>query len=261
MTIKLKDRIDAYREASEYRITPRLPIVIVMNGRAFSNLTSLLEKPYDAKLAECFLSTMHRLCIEVEGTIFAYHHSDEIVLLVRNDQTMDTLPWLGNKLQKVCSITASIATEHFNSCADAIDLNLIGDPHFAAQVFPVPNDKEAINTMVFKQQQNLFTSIQFACYYGMIKMHDKNTIKEMLSGLNIDEKVDLLQQECGVDFNEYPVAFRRGVACYRVPKVMEDGSVKNKWTLNGELPLFTKDQSFLSNLLGVGSDIVRKESF
>lgn len=258
---KLKDRIDDYRGASEYRLTPRLPIIIVLNGRAFSNLTSLLEKPYDAKLAECFLSTMHRLCVEVEGTIFAYHHNDEIVLLVRNNQTMDTLPWMGNKLQKICSITASIATEHFNSCADAVDLNLIGDPHFSSQVFVVPDDKEAINTMVYCQQRNFHTSIQFACYYEMIKKHDKGTIKEMLSGLSVDEKVDLLQQECGVDFNEYLVAFRRGVACYKVPKLMEGGGMKNKWILNGELPIFTKDQSFLSNILQSGTDIVRKESF
>lgn len=261
MSIKLKDRIDAYRDASEYRLTPRLPIIIVLNGRAFSNLTSLLEKPYDARLAECFLSTMHRLCVEIEGTIFAYHHNDEIVILLRNDQSTDTLPWMGNKLQKICSITASIATEHFNSCADAVDLNLIGDPHFSSQVFVVPNDKEAINTMIFKQQQNFHTSIQFACYYEMIKKNDKGTIKEMLSGLSIDEKVDLLQQECSVDFNEYLVAFRRGVACYKVPKMTEEGSMKNKWILNAELPIFTKDQSFLSNLLGVGNDIVRKGSF
>lgn len=261
MSIKLKDRIDAYREASDQRLTPRVPIIIVLNGRAFSNLSSLLDKPYDEKLAECFLSTMHRLCTEIEGTIFAYHHNDEIVVLARNDQTTDTLPWLGNKLQKICSLTASIATEHFNSCSDAIDLNLIGDPHFTSQVFLVPNEREAINTMVFKQQQNFLTSIQFSCYYELLKKYDKGTIRDMLVGLSIDEKIDLLQQECGIDFNQYPMAFRRGVACYRTPKIMEDGSMKNKWILNGELPIFAKEQPFLDGIIKSGVDIIRKESF
>lgn len=260
MTTKLKDRIEAYREVSEYHLTPRLPIMICINGRAFSKLTSLLDKPYDEKFVECILSTAHRLCSEIEGAVFAYYHNDEIVILARNDQTPDTLPWFDNKLQKICSITASIATEHFNSCSDAIDLNLMGDPLFSSQVFVVPNEKEAINTMIYKQQQNFHTSIQFACYYEMIKKYDKNTIKDMLGGLSVDEKVDLLQQECGVDFNEYPVSFRRGAAVYRIPKLIE-GNMKNTWIINSELPIFTKDQSFLSNILNGGSDIFRKESF
>jgi tRNA(His) 5'-end guanylyltransferase len=261
MAIKLKDRIDAYRGAAEYYLTPRLPIIICLNGRSFSKLTSLLDKPYSDRFAECILSTAHRLCVEIEGAVFAYQHNDEIVVLARNDQTVDTLPWFDNKLQKICSITASIATEHFNTCSNALDLNVMGDPQFSSEVFVVPNEKEAINTMIYKQQMNFYTSIQFACYYEMIKKHDKSTIKDMLSGLNVDEKVDLLQQECGVDFNEYPVSFRRGSAIYKVPKLMEDGSIKNKWIVNKELPIFTKDQSFLSNLLHAGTDIIRKESF
>jgi tRNA(His) 5'-end guanylyltransferase len=261
MTIKLKDRIDAYRGASEYHLTPRLPLIITVNGRAFSTLTSLLDKPYDVKLAECFLSTMHRLCTEIEGAVFAYHHNDEIVILARNDQTTETLPWLGNRVQKICSLVASIATEHFNSCSDAIEFNLIGDPQFTSQVFAVPNDREAINVMIFSQQKNFHTSIQFACYYEMIKKYDKATIRDMLGGLSIDEKVDLLQQECGVNFNDYPIAFRRGAACCKVPKVLESGTIKNQWILNTELPIFTKDQDFLGRVIKPSANTIRRGEF
>ncbi len=258
--MKLKDRIDSYQESSDYKLLNRVPIIISINGRAFSKMTSLLDKPYCPKLAECMLSTMLRLCTEIEGALFAYQYNDEMVFVLRNDQSIETVPWFDNKLQKICSVTAAIATMHFNDCATSMGLQVIGDPVFTSQVFPVPNIAEAINTMVFKQQHNFHLSIQFACFYELLKKgHDKTAIKEMLHGLSVDEKIDLLHQECGIDFNNYHSAYRRGAACYKVPKVI-DGTMKNKWFVNSELPIFTKDQSFLSNIFKNGADIFRQDN-
>jgi tRNA(His) guanylyltransferase len=257
---KLKDRIDSYREASDYKLLNRLPIIICVNGRSFAKNTSLIDKPYCAKFAECILSTTLRLCSEIDGALFAYQHGDEIVIVARNDQNPDTAPWYDNKLQKICSVTSSIASLHFNECASAIGLNLGGDSIFTSQVFVVPNIMEATNTMIYKQQQNFHASIQSACFYELLKKYDKNNIKEMLNGLSLDEKIDLLNQECGIDFNDYPLPFRRGAAAYKVPKVT-DGAMKNKWWINLELPIFTKDQSFLTNIFKNGADIFRNGSF
>lgn len=246
-------------ESSNYRLLTRLPIVICINGRSFYKVTSLLDKPYSAKLAESFLSTTVRLCMEVEGALFAYQHNDEIVLISRNDQTQETSPWYDNRLQKICSITSSIATQHFNNFVSSTELNIMGDAFFTSQVFVVPNITEAINTIVSKQQQNFHSSIQLACFYELLKKYDKNTIKEMLADLSVDEKIDLLRQECKIDFNEYAPSFRRGAACYKVPKVVGD-TFKNKWVVNTDLPIFTKDQSFLSNIFKNGADIFRGDS-
>jgi len=255
---KLKDRVESYIESTDFRILNRVPVVVVINGRAFSKLTSLLDKPFCEKFSESMISTMLKLCSEIEGSLFGYHFNDEIVIISRNDQGTDTSPWYDNKLQKICSITSSIATLHFNNVSSG--LNLMGEGLFTSQVFPVPTIAEAINTFVYKQQQNFHLSIQSACFYELLKTHNRNTIKDMLSGLSVDEKVDLLQQECNIDFHEYPIAFRRGVAAYKVPKVVGD-VMKNKWSINDDLPIFTKDQSFLSNIFKNGADIFRKDSF
>lgn len=260
MSNKLKDRIERYQSVTDYKLLDRVPIIICVNGRGFSKVTQLLDKPYCPKFAECILSTTLRLCSDVEGALFAYQHNDEIVIVARNDQTNDTSPWYDNKLQKICSVTSAIATMHFNDCATAVKLNVTGDPVFTSQVFAVPTIGEAVNTIIYKQQQNFHTSIQFACLYELINKYDKNTIKDMMSGLSVDEKVSLLSQETNVDFNEYPLSFRRGVAVYKVPKVTGD-STRNKWYLNPEPPIFTKDQSFLSNIFKNGADIFRQESF
>jgi len=255
--IKLKDRIISYLENSDHKLMARVPLVITINGRAFAKGSELLDKPYDSKFSECILSTTLKLCNEIEGALFGYQHNDEIVIIARNDQSPDTSPWYDNKIQKICSVTSSIATMHFNSCANAIELNMVSEPIFSSQVYTLPNIAEAVNAMIFKQQQNFHTSVQFACFYELLaKKFDKHHVKEMLNGLSVDEKIDLLDQECGVNFNEYPMAFKRGVACYLAPK-LTNGVVKNKWMLNPDLPIFTKDQSFLSNIFKMGHDIFR----
>jgi len=256
--IKLKDRIDSYQDACDYKLLNRVPVIIAINGRSFSKTTSLIDKPYCHKFAECMMATTLKLCSEIESVMFVYQHSDEIVLVSRNDQNVDTLPWFDNRIQKLCSISSSLATLYFNHYAASRELNLMSESIFTSQVFVVPNIAEAINTFIYKQQHNFYTSIQFACFYELLRKYDKNTIKEMLSGLTVDEKIDLLHQECDIDFNNYSSVFRRGAACYKIPKVVE-GVMKNKWIINTELPIFTKDQSFLSNIFRCGQDIFRAE--
>lgn len=259
--IKLKDRIESYRDMSNYKLLNRLPIIISINGRSFSKVTSLLDKPYCNKFAECMLAVTLKLCNDIEGAIFAYHHNDEILILVRNDQTPETMPWFDNKIQKISSTIASMTTLYFNTYAAKVDLNLLGDAIFSAHTFAVPNVMEATNSIIYSQQNNFHSSIQFACFYELLKKsYDKNAIKEMLAGLSIDEKIDLLNQECNIDFNQYNLSFRRGAACYKVPKIIGDVT-KHKWIINPELPIFTKEQSFLSNIIkNNGVDIFREEN-
>jgi tRNA(His) 5'-end guanylyltransferase len=242
----LKDRIDSYIESSNYRLLTKVPIVICINGRGFNKVTSLIQKPYCVKFAESMISTMFKLCVEVQGTIFAYHHNDEIVLIA-NDRSIDASTWYDNYLQKICSITSSITTHYFNKYAISKELNIMEDAFFTSQVFIVPNLTEAINSIIYKQQNNFYTSIQFACFYELLKKYDKSIIREMLINLGTDEKIDLLKQECNIDFNEYHISFRRGVACYKTLTEI-NGYSKNKWIINTELPIFTKEQLFLNKI-------------
>lgn len=244
---KLKDRIETYQNSADYKLLNKVPLVICLNGRGFSKLTSLIDKPYCPQFTEAMMASTIKLCAEVEGALFGYQCNDEILIIARNDQNESTEAWYDNKIQKICSITSSIATNSFKNYIQSKDLNLVGDPIFSSQIFVVPNVMEAINSIIYKQQQNFHTSIQFACFYELLKKYDKNSITNMLTGLSIDEKIDLLSQECDIDFNAYSHYFRRGAACYRIPKII-DGAMKNKWSVDVELPIFTKDQSFLNNI-------------
>ncbi len=260
--LKLKDRIAIYEDASKSKLLPKLPVIICVNGRSFSKITSLLDKPFAVSFAECMYSTLGRLVQEIDGAIFGYCFNDEIIIVARNDQSLDTSPWFDNDVQKIASAVASVATVHFNNCVIANELNLIGDAVFTASTFVVPNITEAINVMVSKQQKAMQSAVQLACLYELLKKYDKNDIREMLMGTSYDDKVNLLAEQFNIDFNSYPQPFRRGVACYRTPTVVSfegEEKIKGKWKLNSEIPIFTKDHTFLGQIFKTGSDIFRKE--
>lgn len=253
---KLKDRVESYIESTNYKLLNKVPVIICINGRSFSKTTSLLDKPFCEKFSECMISTTLRLCSEIEGSIFGYQFNDEIVIVTRNDQNLETTPWFDNKIQKISSAASSIATSHFNECYNKLNISMLNDPIFTAQVFAVPNYSEVINTIIYKQQANFHISVQNSCFYELLKKYDKNNIKEMLSGLSIDDKINLLYEECNITFNNYPTDFRRGTAVYKVPKLV-DGVLKNKWVSNSELPIFTKDQSMIGNIIKNGMELFR----
>src|ERR1019366_3393514 len=256
-----KNKIASYIEASDYKLLAGLPIVMVVNGRSFSKLTALLDKPFSQSLAECFHSTLLKLVVEVDGSILGYSFGDELVIICRNDQTPETNIWFDGNLQKICSTVSSIATLQFNNCVSSLDLNLIGDPIFSTQIFTLPNIDEAINFFILRQNQAIKSSAHFACFYELLKKYDKNEIKEMLIGSSFEEKIDLLQRECNIDYDAYPIEFRRGAGYYRTPKLVQfqgEDMLRNKWNLNLNLPLFSKDP-LLHNVLKIGTDIYRAE--
>ena len=56
MSTSLKERMSSYEDTSNYKLLNKLPLVIVINGRNFNKVTSLLEKPYSSELSEVFQS-------------------------------------------------------------------------------------------------------------------------------------------------------------------------------------------------------------
>lgn len=249
MPPKLSDRIHSYQNVFDYKILPKLPIIIEINGRSSNKTTSLLEKPFCENFSQCMMASAYRICTEIDGAVFGYLHGDDLTIIMRNDQNLETTPWYDNKIQNICSSTASMFTYYFNNYSSATDLNTMGDSIFLSKVYAVPTLTEAINVLIFKQQENFYNSIHWACFYELLnKKYDKTHIKEMLSGLSIDQKIELLKEQCNIDFNNYPLSFRRGIGFYKKPQ-MTDGGLKNKWTINQELTIFTKDHDFLTNLI------------
>lgn len=259
----LGSRQKEYELAYDYRITRRLPIIIRIDGRGFSQLTRRLKKPYCPIMLTLMSNTMLEIAKQIDGVVFAFQQSDEITLVLRNDQTNETEPWFGNRVQKIISVTSSIATYEFNKKLEVLTdkPELIGKAFFDARVFAVPNTFEAINNLIWRQQDCIKNAVTNAAQSELGIKFGKKTAQKILHKKHEAARRDLLLNECNIDFDYYyPAAYRYGVGAYKTPKVVESdyGSVtRNKWFLDYELPVFSESKEFLLTIIESGRDIFR----
>jgi tRNA(His) 5'-end guanylyltransferase len=204
--------------------------------------------------------TMIKLCQEIDGAFFGYTFSDEIVIISRNDHSIEANQWCSGRIQKIASLSASLATLELSKLTKQRDLEIFGDAVFYAETFVVPNFTEAINTIVLKQQQAFYAAVSNACFYELAKNHNIETVRETISNKSIGEKLDILAEHCQINFDDYYAPFRRGAACYRAPQIIQSHGqeeIRNKLTVDMELPVFSKDRGFLETIFRGGRDILR----
>lgn len=135
------------------------------------------------------------LCSEISGTVFAYHQSDEISVLVQDWASNTTEPWFAGELQKIVSISAAIATS-------ALTERRGGRPLFDARAFVLPNTVEVANYFQWRQRDATRNSISMAA-----QAHFSH---KRLQGVNSGQMQELLFAERGVNWNDYPDACKRG---------------------------------------------------
>jgi tRNA(His) 5'-end guanylyltransferase len=252
----LRERIEEYDLNSDYYLMRRVPVIIVLNGRSFKKITSLLTKPFSTEFMELMCGVVIKLMQEIDGSIFGYSFNDEIILVIRNDMNHNTEAYFDNRIQKIVSAAASIATLELNRLARSNNIELFGDPTFTAKTFTTPNITEAINTLIYFQQIAFHTAITNATFYELLKTHDIDSVRQTILEKSAQEKAEILFNECGIVFEKnYPLAFRRGVAVYRKEKkITFDGveQIKKKLTIDVELPIFPKSQEFLGSIFNKG---------
>lgn len=107
-------RMKKYEGVSKGYLMKRCPVIIRIDGRSFHTFTKGFDRPFDVYLTEAMQLTMLELCKNIQGCVFGYTQSDEISLVLIDYQSLFTQPFFENNIQKVCSISASMATLYFN---------------------------------------------------------------------------------------------------------------------------------------------------
>jgi tRNA(His) 5'-end guanylyltransferase len=249
-----------------------------LDGKGFSKYTKKLNKPFDDGFSEDMDATAAFLCENIQGVKFAYTQSDEISLILTDFDTNETDAWFDNNIQKMVSISASMATAKFNQlrmirqfaeqtkwAAEAraeLAKDWLRDGHvytgkpedmvsnfnpamFDARVFQVPTVDEMINAMIFRQQDATRNSVSMAAYHLLGDNATKNK-----SGA---EKQEMIFQLKGVNWNDYKTKFKRGsvIRKVQVEKTGPNGEkvIRNKWLADPEIPIFTQDKDYLRKLI------------
>lgn len=146
-----------YEDRTRFMLPRRTYTIMRLDGRAFHTVTKYMERPFDWRFAAEMDFLASNLCAQVSGTVFAYVQSDEISLLLQDFESIGTQPWFDGNVQKMVSVAASYAGAIFG--AHAVDL---GDAHFDARVFTIPDPVEVANYFLWRQRDARRNAVQMA---------------------------------------------------------------------------------------------------
>lgn len=244
----LADRMKEYEANFDYKIMRRCPVILRLDGRSFSRLTKSLEKPSE-KFINAMANTTLDVAKDIEGCVFGYCQSDEITLVLKNDQSIYSMPWFDNRIQKMVSIAAAEATYAFGKNLEKQELELKRGI-FDCRVFSVPNTIELVNNLIYRQRDCMRNAISLVADAQLRKRLGKGAALKLLLNKGSKERLQLLFEKCGIDFwKDYPSAVIRGVGAYRKPeeKIGKDNVpiIRNSWVLDYNIPEFDKDAALI----------------
>ena len=197
------DRMKNYEKLeSGRRFMPLLPVYARLDGRSFSKFTKSFNRPYDKRMSSVMVDTTKYLVNETNALV-GYTQSDEISLVWYSD-SIDSQIFFDGKIQKMVSVLAGLATVMFNSgCRNNMMLSDNGVmPVFDCRVFQLPNKIEATNAFLWREQDAVKNAISMAA--RSMFSH------KQLIGKSGNEMQEMMWQEHGVNFNDYPAFFKRG---------------------------------------------------
>lgn len=264
----LGDRMKGYENVTRSYLTRRLPVIIRIDGKAFHSFTRGLKKPFDDILVKSMQDTMKYLCENIQGCVLGYTQSDEITLVLVDYQDRDSCAWFDNNIQKMVSVSASMATMAFNQAfrsnvmvkaADfytedltdneidyisTIENAMYKGAMFDSRVFTIPKE-EVVNCLIWRQQDATRNSIQ--------SVGQANFSHKRLQNKNCNDIQDMLMLERGINWNDYPTTLKRGSCCIKVPckfnKGTEQETIRSKWIIDNEIPIFTQDKDYVNKLV------------
>ena len=253
----LGDRMKNYYE-NAYRmyLTRRTPVIIRIDGCHFHTFTRGMKKPYDMVLKKAMWNTAIYLCEHIQNARLAYVQSDEISILLVDYNKFTTSAWFDNNIQKMASVSASMATMAFNKSfveesedASQYPSWYLSEKEFRmyrekwdsatfdSRVFNIP-ESEVCNYFIWRQQDATRNSIETLgrCYFS----------QKELNGVNCNGIQDKLMTEKEVNWNDAPVFFKRGACVKRIES--EDSS---GWVLDMNIPIFSRNRKYIERNLEV----------
>ena len=247
-----------YEQIPKTKLMRRTPVAVRIDGKAFHTFTRGFAKPFDEILGNAMARTMEYLCKNIQGCVFGYTQSDEITLILIDYQTFETDAWFDYEVQKMCSISASMATMAFNRYFYEEYLKWYNKQMpinqqtaqmiysqsqiylkaaekgamFDARCFNIPKE-EVTNLVYWRQVDAQRNSVQM--------VGQANYSHSYLQNKTCAEIKELLQHDFGINWDGLPARWKYGCAWTK-----ETGIDYNMPLLKGE------NRKYLNDLVFVG---------
>lgn len=273
-----------YEQVPKTRLVRRMPVAIRIDGKAFHIFTRGFKRPFDEILIKSMQETMKYLCENIQGCVLGYTQSDEITLILVDYQKLTSCAWFDYEVQKMCSISASMATMAFNkffeknveiyiqNCAtDYETQGLCGEgtveydlckiyqkalekgAMFDARVFNIPKE-EVCNLIYWRQLDATRNSIQM--------VGQSNFSHKELQNKSCNDIQDMLMTQKGINWNDFPTYQKRGSCAVRNKIILESDGItvkamlrdttksENKWVIDKDIPIFKgEDRQYIDKLI------------
>ncbi|HLD91558.1 MAG TPA: tRNA(His) guanylyltransferase Thg1 family protein [Patescibacteria group bacterium] len=226
---------EQYENRTRIKLPRRTNTIIRLDGKAFHTFTKDFNRPFDVRFIYLMNETAEYLCENIQGCKFAYVQSDEISLLLTDYDKITSEAFFDGNIQKITSITASMATMIFNEMLNEDDRITEKSQRamFDSRAFTIADKEEVINYFIWRQKDAVRNSVQMVAQ--SLYSHKE------LQGKNCSQLQDMIFNK-GQNWNDYPIGQKRG-RC-----VVKDSS--GYWTIS-DPPTFTQDRDFIGNLMNV----------
>lgn len=263
-----------YEQVPKTRLVRRMPVAIRIDGKAFHTFTKGFQKPFDDFLIKSMQETTKYLCENIQGCILGYTQSDEITLILVDYKTLETSAWFDYEVQKMCSVSASMATMAFNRAFEKITRDFRRRANncftctteedklvtayekaiekgamFDARVFNIPKE-EVTNLIYWRQLDATRNSIQM--------VGQANFSHNELHGKSCNKIQDMLLTEKDINWNDFPTYKKRG-SCYIRNYIKCDpwGNTlaktdipEGRWFIDTDIPIFKgEDRKYIDKLI------------
>lgn len=221
-----------YEEVPKTRLIRRMPVCIRLDGKAFHTFLKGFKKPFDDIFIKTMQDTMRYLCQNIQGCVLGYSQSDEISLILIDYQKLTTSAWFDYNVQKICSVSSSMATLAFNKLLknnvdeyrfskwDGILKYEDGENEYIKTLLRAVDESAMFDSRCFnipkEEVANLIFWRQFDASNNSVQMVGQAYFtQEELNNKNTNQIQDMLMTQKGINWNDYPIYQKRGSCCIK----------------------------------------------
>lgn len=282
-TSDLAERMKGYEKRNRYYLQRRMPVILRLDMRAGHSFTKGFERPFDEVFIKAIQETAKYLCENVQNCKLSYQQSDEITLLLVDYEKINTDCFFEYRVDKLCSIAASMATMKFNQVfkelsyreSENLEIICIKNPYlenrdcltkisnvhtnsadkgamFDCRCFNIPKE-EVTNSIYWRQLDVTRNSIQMV---GQANFSHKE-----LQNKSCNDIQDMLMTQKGINWNDLPLYQKRGSCCIRNHMIslpygdylLDETAGENEWIIDKDIPIFKGEgRKYIDNLVFVG---------
>lgn len=251
-TSDIAKRMKDYEKRNRYYLQRRMPVILRLDMRSGHTFTRGFQKPFDEVFMKSMQQTMKYLCENIQNAKLAYTQSDEITVVLVDYEKLDTEPFFEYRVDKLCSIAASMATMAFNKffekevnfgsvCCGEYKVEyaeaLRKGAMFDCRCCNLPKE-EVTNNLYWRQLDASRNSIQMV---GQANFSHKE-----LQHKSCNDIQDMLMTQKGINWNDLPTYQKRGSCCIRNYMICEPygnrmfdkNAGDNEWVIDKDIPIF-----------------------